>query len=84
MGVELTQQYGELEEMEDVNFTDKELVYHVRDTLKSVQLVSKIYVTFFFGFFGMRFFAVFSVKLVSTMIFFDFWFYFSMYFMLCS
>ncbi|KAG8643947.1 hypothetical protein MANES_11G091200v8 [Manihot esculenta] len=38
MGVELAHQFNvEVQEMEDVNFTDSELVYHVRDALISVQ-----------------------------------------------
>lgn len=41
MGVELAHQFNvEVQEMEDVNFTDSELVYHVRDALISVQSVS--------------------------------------------
>ncbi|XP_021606460.1 RNA polymerase I-specific transcription initiation factor RRN3 isoform X2 [Manihot esculenta] len=38
MGVEMAYQYnGEFQEMEDVNFSDSELVCHVRDALISVQ-----------------------------------------------
>ncbi|KAF2322865.1 hypothetical protein GH714_031487 [Hevea brasiliensis] len=38
MGVELAHHFnGEVQEMEDVNFSDSELVYHVRDALVSVQ-----------------------------------------------
>ena len=40
MGVELASERPGFSEMEDVNFTDSELVYHVRDALRSVTLVS--------------------------------------------
>lgn len=45
MGVEMAYQYnGEFQEMEDVNFSDSELVCHVRDALISVQTVSIVVV----------------------------------------
>uniref|UniRef100_A0A2P2LI32 Uncharacterized protein MANES_11G091200 n=1 Tax=Rhizophora mucronata TaxID=61149 RepID=A0A2P2LI32_RHIMU len=38
MGVELVHHNTESQHMDDVNFSDSELVYHVRDALLSVQL----------------------------------------------
>ena len=40
MGVELPIDHAESHEMEDVNISDLELVYHVREALTSVQSVS--------------------------------------------
>ncbi|KDO67470.1 hypothetical protein CISIN_1g0074031mg, partial [Citrus sinensis] len=37
MGVELPIDHAESHEMEDVNISDLELVYHVREALTSVQ-----------------------------------------------
>ena len=43
MGVELATDRAGFHEMEEVNFSDSELVYHVRHALQSVPLVSILY-----------------------------------------
>ena len=40
MGVEIRNQEAGLHQLEDVDFSDSDLVYHVRDALISVSLVN--------------------------------------------